>query len=390
MNKKKLMIITVSMTVILIIALLITFINKNDSEAISTNNSKHLYSNSKAVIYYSTTIDYTLNSVANFVSKDNFVSGYKMDGLELGSTTFDEKSKTILLEDQNSFKFVTDQGIETKKFKNPEHTGISTGHLSKGNTFYSLNNTGVQNVNGTGYYSTIRYGNTDYVNQTLIEEWVQSTTDNDNDTIYSFINYFHSEKIGERNRLVQSKLDNKNKFQTTTIDDLEVLHNFKSIEMLANFVYKDNKLYNIINYTDKQNETHYDLFIFDLKTNELAMEPISKYFNTAFGLLDPNQDIVLDEENLYFISDEGDVHQVNISNQKATVLYNIKKSIDDEVLLSIKNKKIYMYYQNNQDYFLTTLHLLSGEKLESVKLKGMNDALNTSENVSPYHLLILE
>lgn len=374
--------------VLILIFVTITLVNNETTKTMNEDISKtkQLYSDSKAVIYYSTTIDYDFNSVVSFVSKDNTVKGYKMDGLELGSTTYNDKNKMILLEDKNSLKFVSNQGIETKSFENPEHTGISTGYLSKNNTFYSLNNTGIQDYNGPKYYSTIHYGNPDMIDLKTIEEWVQASADNGKDTIFSFVNYT-GKNSENRYRLVQSKLDDTNTFNTTTIDNFKEFNDLNEVSLMSNFVYKNGILYNIISTENKQKELNYSLFEYDLKKKKLSLKPISDYDNLALAVLNPTQPLVLLGENIYFVSEEGDVHQLNITTLDAKILYTINK---DFPLINIKNDKLYVYYQKEKDYFLDTLDLLTGKTMESNKLEGMDDALNKGENLSSYHLLILE
>lgn len=388
--KSKKWIIVISVIIIAVIIFAIVMMTKQSNDTISDEDL--LYSDSKAVIYYSTTVDNTFNSVAAFVSKDNTVKGYAMDGLELGSSTYSEKTKTILLEDKNSLKFVTDDGIQTAKFDNPEYTATSKGFLSKNNTFYSVNNTGVQEQNGEGYYSTIRYGNKDYTDSQLVDDWTQAVGNNGEDTIYSFVNYvsIKDEDATDNYRLIQSKLNDKKEFETTTIDELTSLNKLKDISIFNDFVYKDGVLYNLLNYKDDNNEVKTDLFVYDLKTKKLDLKPIADYDGAEFGLLNPTENIEMEGDNLYFVEDTGAVHQINMKTQTTKVLYTIDKGTNKDPLLQIKNNKLYLYILKDKAYYLDVLDLQTGKQLTSDKLQGMDEALNLGEGTNPYDLLILE
>ncbi|MEL5987989.1 hypothetical protein AAF454_06125 [Kurthia gibsonii] len=388
--KSKKWIIVISVIIIAVIIFAIVMMTKQSNDTISDED--HLYSDSKAVIYYSATVDNTFNSVAAFVSKDNTVKGYAMDGLEFGSSTYNEKTKTILLEDKNSLKFVTDDGIQTAKFDNPEYTATSKGFLSKNNTFYSVNNTGVQEQNGEGYYSTIRYGNKDYTDSQLVGDWIQAVGNNGEDTIYSFVNYvsIKGEDATDNYRLIQSKLNDKKEFETTTIDELTSLNKLKDISIFNDFVYKDGVLYNLLNYKDDNNEVKTDLFVYDLKTKKLDLKLIADYDGAEFGLLNPTENIEMEGDNLYFVEDTGAVHQINMKTQTTKVLYTIDKGTNKDPLLQIKNNKLYLYILKDKAYYLDVLDLQTGKQLTSDKLQGMDEALNLGEGTNPYDLLILE
>lgn len=260
MKSKKGKILFISIIILIIVAFFIFFQFKDSMENKKIENQKNLVANSKAVVYYSTTIDPSKReSIANFISKDNQVSPYYMDGLELGSVAYSPEDQTILLEDKYTLKFVTNNGMTSKKFKNPEYTGIKTGYLTKGHTFYSMNNTGIQEFNGAGYYSTIRYGNEQYVDSTLIEEWVQAVADNGMDTLYSLVCYVPSAEDGQKHRIVESTLTDDKKFDTTIIKELEEFEGLQNIEVIGNLTFKDGHLYSLLFYTDKNEVWKYDI-----------------------------------------------------------------------------------------------------------------------------------
>lgn len=104
--------------IVVIISVAFYFTN-NDKASLASKDvfidklQKDLINNSKAVGYYSTTIDApTRNSLALFISNDNKVQA---DGLD--STTYNDDQKTLLVEDKNSLKFIT-----TQTFKQNKHT----------------------------------------------------------------------------------------------------------------------------------------------------------------------------------------------------------------------------------------------------------------------------
>lgn len=98
--------------IVVIIGVAFYFTN-NDKASLASKDvfidtlQKDLINNSKAGGYYSTKIDApTKNSLALFVSNDNKVQALKMDGLELGSTTYNDDQKTLLVEDKNSLQML--------------------------------------------------------------------------------------------------------------------------------------------------------------------------------------------------------------------------------------------------------------------------------------------
>ena len=116
MEKRKFGVLGLIIVVIISVAFYFT---NNDKASLASKDvfidklQKDLINNSKAVGYYSTTIDaLTRNSLALFISNDN-----KVQADELGSTTYNDDQKTLLVEDKNSLKFIT-----TQTFKQNKHT----------------------------------------------------------------------------------------------------------------------------------------------------------------------------------------------------------------------------------------------------------------------------
>lgn len=386
--------------VIVIIGIAFYFTN-NDKASLASKDvfidklQKDLIKNSKAVVYYSTTIDApTKNSLALFISNDNKVQALKMDGLELGSTTYNDDQKTLLVEDKNSLKFITDAGITTQTFKQNEHTGTKTGYLSKGRTFYSLYNTGVLKDNG--YESTIRYGNTEKTNQLSVSEWAREATDNGVDTIYAMVEYYPSANEGAAFRLVQAKLDKHNSLKEKKISELSAISNLENSNFISGLHYKDHHIYSIFSNTgeDEDAPNYYELLDYDLAQKKLTRKPLPQYENSYIVA----DDSLMIGDNIYYAEREGDVARLNVQTGKTKTLYNLfdlsgytDAAEEGNHLVRITDDKTYFIYpKKNGNYYLDTFDLKTGKKLSSDALENMKEILAANDTVFPYDLEIID
>lgn len=114
--------------------------------------------NKQAVLYYSTTADQDFDnkgvSYAIFIDDEGMATGFKMNGLELG--TIASNGQSLLLADKNSIKIVGNTYKEFKQNK-PQYTGERTGFLKNQNVFFSIYNTGVNKQTGS-YDSNVLFG----------------------------------------------------------------------------------------------------------------------------------------------------------------------------------------------------------------------------------------
>lgn len=398
-----------SVLIILMIALgIYMFIQKNQSTAPviedSTKEAKGYVKNSKAVIYFSTPLDVeNRESYAFFISNDNQATALKMDGLEFGSIAYSAEAKTILLEDENNLKFVSDQGVRAQTFNNPEYTGTDNGYLTKGQTFYSMNNTGVQDFNGPGYYSTLRYGNAEQVNHVLIDDWVQEVADNGKDTIYSLVNYSISEEKSSIFKLIQSSLTNDNTFKTTTLKELSAINKMDSAAIVDGLIYSKGHLYGLLEHSkEKENEDDHfyvDVFDFNINTKKLTLKRIPDYDDVGLDVFNSHLNTILNDNKLYTIRFDGKVDQIDINTQKVTTLYNLfdfypSKAFEQSTLrhATIFDHKVYIIYPNEKEkhFYLDVRDLKTGKQIESNEIQGMDDFIDQSGHQFSEDLEILK
>ena len=366
------------------------------------DNMKNLIQTSKAVVYYTTTIDVAQKdreSWALFISKDHQASVHRMKGLDLGTLYYEPQEKTLLLEDSDSLQFVTDDGIQKQTFSQKEHTGTSVGYLTKKQTFYSMNNTGILESKNKGYESTLRYGNAQKVNSTTIPEWVQATADNGLDTIYSLVNYIPDESGSEYFRIVQSTLDDTHVFPTHTLGEIMKFSDTQSPTLLSNMYYDAQHLYGIISYSSDKDEDsiHYDILDYDIVNKTVNRHEIASYKNQLLIQMGIHQGGSFQNKRLYFVEADGNVEQIHVKTHQAKTLYNLNAlyGYDDfsnpqEHQLYMDDKFIYyFYYDHEGQYYLDQIVLQTGKRIASNRIEHAKELLESQTQLVPNALVAI-
>lgn len=341
----------------------------------------------QAVMYFSTTADQDMDdkgvSLAVFINDDGQADAFKMNGLELGSLTTTENE--VLLVDKNKIRLIGDTFKEFKMEK-PQYTGERTGYLEKKNLYFTIFNTGIS-ADG-GYDSNVVYGNENGFTKGNIPYYISSSGNDKNDVVV----LTHDTEKNEYffRKVVLSNNDVK-------VQDIVKLKNPKNLE-LSGFspVLSDEQFYYVI-LREIVNETSEDIVLYRINKKTLTQDQftISTYRNEnnliAHIPYNIKNSAHLFNGVLYYANGLGEVYAFDTKTQKVSNLFTMKDAPTDGVRhneeLFYKDDLLYVVRHDEnikERYFIENYSLTKGKKIEDIKIKGLNDILQSIKGKSIY------
>ncbi len=341
----------------------------------------------QAVMYFSTTADQDMDdkgiSLAVFINDDGEADAFKMKGLELGSLTTADNE--VLLVDKNNIRLIGDTFKEFEMEK-PQYTGERTGYLEKKNLYFTIFNTGIS-ANG-GYDSNVVFGNENGFNKGNIPYYISSSGNDQNDVVV----LTHDT---ERNEYFFRKVVLSN--NDVSVQDIVKLKNPNNLE-LSGFspVLSDEQFYYVV-LREIVNETSEDIVLYRINKKTLTQDQftISTYRNEKNLIAHIPYNIKnsahLFNNVLYYSNGLGGVFAFHTKTEQISKIFTLNNVRKDGVRfneeLFYRGDHLYVVRHDEklkEKYYIEHYSLSKGKKLEDIKIKGLNDILQSIKGKSIY------
>ncbi|MBK3497150.1 hypothetical protein JFL43_20415 [Viridibacillus sp. YIM B01967] len=350
---------------------------------------KSFLENKQAVLYLSTTADQDMDnrgiSYSIFLDDEGKTSAYKMKGLELGSIAISEDNKEVLLESKDKIRIIGDMYQEFD-MKN-QYTGEKTGYLKNRDLYFSIYNTGVNTSTGN-YDSNVVFGNKKGFKMGNIPYYISTSGINEDEVIIL------TKDIEKNQHDLRRVIIGGNEVKVENVIQLE---NEKNAEYASlSSIISDDKYYYFI-LSEYVSETSENVILFRVNKETLKQEKItvSKYKNNnnlvsiiPFNI--KNSTYLYDNE-LYYINGLGEVFTLNTKTNDIAIKFTIKNAPKDGVRHNeetfFQNGNLYVLRYNinaKNKYYIEVYSLKSGEKLNEIKMEGLDKILSSVKGKSIY------
>jgi hypothetical protein len=341
----------------------------------------------KAVMYFSTTADQDMDdqgiSLAVFLNDRGEANAYQMKGLELGSLTV--HNRELMLTDKNSLRLI---GKDYKEFtmKKPQYTGERAGYLKSKNLYVSIFNTGVNN-NG-GYDSNVWFGNNSGFQTDNIPYYILASGITDNEVL--ILTQDTEQNLYQLRNVVFTEND-------VNVRDLAALDNKTNAEFSVRSPILSDADYYYFILSEFVNDTSENTILFRVHKKTLKQEKIqlTSYSNqkhpTAAIPYNVKNSAHLNNQILYYINGLGEVITFNTRTSKVKASFTIKNATqngvrhNEEIFFNGEHVYVVRYDEDRKEkYFIENYSLITGDRVETIKINGLNEILKSVKGKSIY------
>ncbi|OOE14830.1 hypothetical protein [Fictibacillus arsenicus] len=349
--------------------------------------NKNFLEDKKAVLYFSTTADQDMDdkgiSLAVFLNDKGEADVYQMKGLELGSLSV--HSRELMLTDKNSVRLIG-KNYKEFKMKKPQYTGERAGYLKSKNFHVTIFNTGV-NKNG-GYDSNVWFGNNSGIQTANIPHYILASGITDNEVL---ILTQDTEQNLYKLRNVMFTENNVN------VQDLVTLENKTNSEFsVRSPIMSDAEFYYFI-LSEFVNDTSENTILFRVHKKTLKQEKIllasfsNKKHPTAAIPYNVKNSAHLNNQVLYYLNGLGEIITFDTQTSKVKTSFTIKNATQDgvrhneEIFFNREHVYVVRYAEEMKEkYFIENYSLITGERIKTIKINGLNEILKSVKGKSIY------
>jgi hypothetical protein len=349
--------------------------------------NRNFLEDKKAVMYFSTTADQDMDdkgiSLAVFLNDRGEAGAYQMKGLELGSLSV--HSRELMLTDKNSLRLI---GKNYKEFymKKPQYTGERAGYLKSKNLHVSIFNTGV-NKNG-GYDSNVWFGNNSGFKTANIPHYILASGITDNEVL--ILTQDTEQNLYKLRNVMFTEND-------VDVRDVVALDNKTNSEFsVRSPILSDADFYYFI-LSEFVNDTSENTILFRVHKKTLKQEKIqlASYSNkrhpTAAIPYNVKNSAYLNNQVLYYINGLGEIITFDTQTSKVKIAFTLKNASQDGVRhneeIFFNREQIYVVRyeeETKEKYFIENYSLITGDRIETIKINGLNEILKSVKGKSIY------
>lgn len=349
--------------------------------------NKNFLEDKKAVMYFSTTADQDMDdkgiSLAVFLNDSGEADAYQMKGLELGGLSI--HGRELMLTDKNSLRLI---GKNYKEFhmKKPQYTGERAGYLKSKNLHVSIFNTGV-NKNG-GYDSNVWFGNDSGFQTANIPHYILASGITNNEVL--ILTQDTEQNLYQLRNVIFTETD-------VTVRDLVTLDNKTNSEFsVRSPILSDADFYYFI-LSEFVNDTSENTILFRVHKKTLKQEKIllASYSNkthpTAAIPYNAKNSAHLNNHVLYYINGLGEIITFDTQTKKVNKSFTLKNAPQDgvwhneEIYFNRDHVYVVRYAEEMKEkYFIEKYSLISGDRIETIKINGLNEILKSVKGKSIY------
>lgn len=349
--------------------------------------NRNFLEDKKAVMYFSTTADQDMDdkgmSLAVFLNDRGEADAYQMKGLELGSLSV--HGRELMLTDKNSLRLI---GKNYKEFhmKKPQYTGERAGYLKSKNLHVSIFNTGV-NKNG-GYDSNVWFGNNSGFQTANIPHYILASGITDNEVL--ILTQDTEQNLYNLRKVMITEND-------VNVRDLAVLENKMNSEFSVRSPILSDADYYYFILSEFVNDTSENTILFRVHKKTLNQEKIelASYSNqkhpTAAIPYNVKNSAHLNNQVLYYINGLGEIITFDTQTSQVKTSFTIKNATQDgvrhneEIFFNKEHLYVVRYDEDTTEkYFIENYSLITGDRIETIKIYGLNEILKSVKDKSIY------
>jgi hypothetical protein len=349
--------------------------------------NRNFLEDKKAVMYFSTTADQDMDdkgiSFAVFLNDKGEADAYQMKGLELGSLSV--HSHELMLTDKNSLRLI---GKNYKEFqmKKPQYTGERAGYLKSKNLHVSIFNTGV-NKNG-GYDSNVWFGNDSGFQTANIPHYILASGITDNEVL--ILTQDTEQNVYKLRNVLFTEND-------VNVRDLVTLENKTNSEFSVRSPILTDADYYYFILSEFVNDTSENTILFRVHKKTLKQEKIqlasysNKKYPTAAIPYNVKNSAHLNNQVLYYINGLGGIITFDTQTKKVKISFTLKNATKDgvrhneEIYFNREHVYVVRYDENTKEkYFIENYSLITRDRIETIKINGLNDILKSVKGKSIY------
>jgi hypothetical protein len=349
--------------------------------------NRNFLEDKKAVMYFSTTANQDMDdkgiSLTVFLNDRGEADAYKMKGLELGSLSV--HSRELMLTDKNSLRLI---GKNYKEFymKKPQYTGERAGYLKNKNLHVSIFNTGV-NKNG-GYDSNVWFGNKSGFQTANIPHYILASGITDNEVL--ILTQDTEQNLYQLRNVMFTEND-------VNVRDLVTLENKTNSEFSVRSPILSDADYYYFILSEFVNDTSENTILFRVHKKTLKQEKIqlafysNKKYPTAAIPYNVKNSAHLNNQVLYYINGLGEIITFDTQTKKVKISFTLKNASQDgvrhneEIFFNREHVYVVRFDENTKEkYFIENYSLITGDRIETIKINGLNEILKSVKGKSIY------
>lgn len=340
-----------------------------------------------AVLYISTDAEKLENEQAKgtlvFINDNGKTDGYEINPIEYGGTVLQDGD--LMIEQSDKMILSKDQTVTTS-FDEKDYRGMRAGYLPQSKQFYALYNSGLSDE--YDYKMTIRYSNEKGEFESLIIPHFVSAAGEDGENVLLLT----QDLVSSEFQLKQVKLEENPEIKQ--ISDLS-LPNSENLDAVSQVLADEDAYYFAASFYESETNEDIYLFTVDRDTLEVQKSLMAQYRTeeeTVQSLpLTYNDSLHKWDEHLYYVNGMGNVYRYDLKNNKTVkhfTMHDFPVVNTSHAQIRYDENHLYVIYvDEEEDTYLDAYDLLTKERLQHKKIKGINKYLNEGQVITDLTLI---
>lgn len=352
-------------------------INANEMELIDQS----------AVIYISTDAEKLEKEQVKgnlvFINGEGKTSGYEINPIEYGGTILHDGD--LMIEQSDKMILSKEQTITTT-FEEKDYRGMRAGFLPKSKQFYALYNSGLSDE--YDYKMTIRYSDQAGKFESLVIPHFVSAAGEDGDDVLLLT----QDLVSSEFQLKRVKLEKEPVIKS--IANLS-LPNTGNLDAVSQVLADEDAYYFAASFYES--ETNEDIYLFTIDRQTLAVKKsLMAQYRTEKETMESlpltyNDSLHKWADQLYYVNGMGNVYRHDLKQNKSMkhfTLLDFPVANTSHAQIRFDEKNLYVIYVNKEnEAFLDSYDLLTRERKQHKKIKGINKYLNEGQVITDLTLI---